>query len=207
MNRPLEVYKNTQCPVQTIQFKWEFEELLKIYRQLHPKNILEIGSFFGGTLWHWMDSSPNAHFTVIDKITATDEVLRCRQEMAQKTLWKYWASSYNSQLSVYSGDSADREIFEEVKKNGPFDFAFIDGDHSYNGVKSDYLMYKGLIRPGGIMAFHDILEPKQPELKYIEVYKFWKEIVEHGHRVQELYSSKEQCHENYGTMGIGVVHC
>jgi predicted O-methyltransferase YrrM len=36
------------------------------------------------------------------------------------------------------------------------DFLFIDGDHTYKGVKEDFEMYSPLVRKGGVIAFHDI---------------------------------------------------
>jgi len=38
-------------------------------------------------------------------------------------------------------------------------FIFIDGDHSYAGVKRDMIDYYPLLAPGGIMLFHDWLPP------------------------------------------------
>jgi len=35
------------------------------------------------------------------------------------------------------------------------DFLFIDGDHSYEGVKADYERHKVKVRPGGLIALHD----------------------------------------------------
>jgi len=40
----------------------------------------------------------------------------------------------------------------------PLDFLFIDGDHTYEGVKRDFEMYSPLVRNGGIIAFHDIVK-------------------------------------------------
>lgn len=37
----------------------------------------------------------------------------------------------------------------------PFDFLFIDGDHTWDGLKGDWLVWRGLIRKGGIVALHD----------------------------------------------------
>ena len=36
------------------------------------------------------------------------------------------------------------------------DVLFIDGDHSYAGVRIDFLSYKQFVREGGTIAFHDI---------------------------------------------------
>jgi predicted O-methyltransferase YrrM len=38
---------------------------------------------------------------------------------------------------------------------GGFDFLFIDGDHSYEGLKGDWEAWRGRIAPGGVVALHD----------------------------------------------------
>jgi len=37
----------------------------------------------------------------------------------------------------------------------PIDVLFIDGDHSYEAVLSDWLLYSPMVKSGGIVAFHD----------------------------------------------------
>lgn len=37
------------------------------------------------------------------------------------------------------------------------DFLFIDGDHTYQAVMTDWLLYSPLVKSGGIIAFHDSL--------------------------------------------------
>ena len=37
------------------------------------------------------------------------------------------------------------------------DFLFIDGDHSYQGCKEDFALYREFVRDGGLIAFHDIV--------------------------------------------------
>lgn len=63
-----------------------------------------------------------------------------------------------------------RELFG----NQQVDFVFIDGDHTYEGVKSDFVQYGPLVRPGGLIAFHDILP--RPDFPDIQVDQFWKEV-------------------------------
>ena len=43
----------------------------------------------------------------------------------------------------------------EAQQIGGIDFLFIDGDHSYDGLKGDWEAWRGLIRPGGVVALHD----------------------------------------------------
>lgn len=39
---------------------------------------------------------------------------------------------------------------------GGVDLLFIDGDHTYASVLTDWLLYSPLVRPGGLLAFHDV---------------------------------------------------
>jgi len=43
------------------------------------------------------------------------------------------------------------------------DFIWVDGDHSYNGVKGDILTWWSKVKTGGIMAFHDYFEGEPPK--------------------------------------------
>jgi len=47
-------------------------------------------------------------------------------------------------------------------EGGELNFLFIDGDHTYEGVRKNFEMYSPLVRRGGIVAFHDIV-PRPPE--------------------------------------------
>ncbi len=37
----------------------------------------------------------------------------------------------------------------------PIEFVFIDGDHSYDGLRADWEGWAGLIAPGGVVGLHD----------------------------------------------------
>jgi predicted O-methyltransferase YrrM len=43
------------------------------------------------------------------------------------------------------------------------DFIFVDGDHSYEGLKEDWEIVRRILRPGGIAAFHDV--NPQPQIR------------------------------------------
>jgi predicted O-methyltransferase YrrM len=36
-----------------------------------------------------------------------------------------------------------------------YDLIFVDGDHSYNGVRQDYEHWRKAVKPGGYLAFHN----------------------------------------------------
>ena len=68
-------------------------------------------------------------------------------------------------LKMYSHPAAT--ILQEVSEiDGiPPSFIFIDGDHTYPGVKQDILDYYPLLAPGGLIAFHDFLPALSEENK------------------------------------------
>jgi len=37
----------------------------------------------------------------------------------------------------------------------PADLVFVDGDHSEQGVRTDWELWSPLVAPGGVMLFHD----------------------------------------------------
>jgi predicted O-methyltransferase YrrM len=47
----------------------------------------------------------------------------------------------------------------------PIDFIFIDGDHSYEGLREDWEGWSPLVAPGGIVALHD---SRSSELRNID---------------------------------------
>jgi hypothetical protein len=78
-------------------------------------------------------------------------------------------------IHVLLGDSQDPEIIDRVKALGPYDCALLDGDHRYQGIKTDFEAYAPLC---GEVALHDIVGEGQrhSEGVHVEVPRFWQEI-------------------------------
>ena len=97
---------------------------------------------------------------------------------------------------VIVGDSSKEEIQIEIRKHGPYDVVFIDGDHSYAGVKKDWEFTRTL--SPRVIAFHDIAYAKKHYEEGCFVDQLWGEI----------RSTQEYTHEKIvgcGWGGIGVV--
>jgi predicted O-methyltransferase YrrM len=48
------------------------------------------------------------------------------------------------------------EVVEDVRKHtATIDLLFIDGDHSYEGVKADWETYRRFLKQGSVVVFHD----------------------------------------------------
>jgi predicted O-methyltransferase YrrM len=68
-----------------------------------------------------------------------------------------------------------------------FDFIFIDGDHSYDGVKSDYEKYKQFLAPDGHIGFHDIINSDQNKKNNINVDILWNDIKKFYKKTKGIY--------------------
>lgn len=53
--------------------------------------------------------------------------------------------------------STAADAAEQWKREGrePADFVFVDGDHSWDGISTDWNAWSGLVAPGGVVALHD----------------------------------------------------
>jgi len=180
------------------QQKDELRAFGEILAAQSPESALEIGTYFGGTLFFLTRlASPHATIISVDlpggKFGGKYSPLRA---------WTYKRFARRRQrLEILQGDSHSLEMLNCVKgvlAGQPLDYLFIDGDHTYGGVKRDFDQYACLVRGGGIIAMHDIAE-HSPE-SGCDVFRFWNEIkLQYRHR--EIINDPKQ-----GWAGIGVLY-
>lgn len=124
---------------------WEFAEFIYALQEHGPyENYMEIGSAASGTTRMFNDFFNFKNIFIID-------------DNAQAKEYPYRELNLAGLPYVeYIGDSQSEEAraFVEVY-DLRFDFVYIDGDHSYEGVSRDLLNYYDLINPGGVIGFHD----------------------------------------------------
>jgi predicted O-methyltransferase YrrM len=105
-------------------------------------------------------------------------------------------------LHLVRGDSHESATRERVAAllPRPADVLFIDGDHTYDGVRSDYDFYRDLVRKDGMIAFHDIL-PHDRDAN-CQVDHFWREVI--GTK-REIVSPRELSPGGGTWGGIGIL--
>jgi len=152
----------------------EIVSLAELVKKLKPKTVLEIGTASGGTLFLFSRlADSDAKIISID--LPGGEFGGGYPEW-KMDLYKNFSLPFQK-LYLLRGDSHLVSVKEQVKKiigTAPVDFLFIDGDHTYEGVKKDFNMYSPLVKKGGIIAFHDIA--RHPPEKDCNVRRFWEEI-------------------------------
>jgi len=127
------------------QIKPELRDFLKLLIEHKATRVLQIG------LGHW--GSTHFMLSFITELLVTVEYDRNninRYVTGEKT--------YNAlKEKIIHGDSANSFTVTQAGLYAPYDAVFIDGNHSYEYVEMDYANYSPLVKPGGIIAFHDAL--------------------------------------------------
>ena len=135
--------------LKSYQIPFEIFGLIDSLNKLQPKNYMEIGMCDGGT-----------HFLIRKLCPSIRESVAVDPDIRNKAIIEQISTTEQAHYLV--GLSTDARIRKEVRQIFPtaacLDVLFIDGDHSYAGAQSDYLLYKDLVRPGGYIVFHDIVE-------------------------------------------------
>ena len=161
-----------------IQNPIEIYDFAKFYSELNCKNVLEIGTFYGGTFYLLCKLSNDIGKKVSVDFPVNENSFGPDLNKVNQISLKL--KTFSSNVEVFSMDSHSTDTVVSVEKafNGEeVDFIFIDGDHSYEGVKKDYEMYKHLLKDGGYIAFHDINFANQRLSSYCKVDVFWNELI------------------------------
>jgi len=175
--------------------------LLTLLQKDPPRRVCEIGTASGGTLF------------LLAKVCSPDALLLSvdiGMSWERSLVHAGFANGRQRIVSVRRDSRAPQTIAQvrALLRGKPLDLLFIDGDHTYEGVKADFTNYSPLVRKGGLIVFHDIVADFRtrygkeiPNAPYTgEVPVFWNEI-KAEHKTSELIEDPEQ--DGYG---IGVVY-
>jgi len=80
-----------------------------------------------------------------------------RSEEAFRRRLAPWLKS--GRVRVLKMDSLEAAEVLAATEGRTLDLVFLDGDHSYNGVRRDILAWGPLVRPGGVLSGHDLNWP------------------------------------------------
>jgi cephalosporin hydroxylase len=177
----------------------EILRLMEIVGELRPHRALEIGTQNGGTLFLLASMcAPDAELVSID--ISYNRIKRYSFPRLGRKQQRIVC------LQADSHAPATRQRVERQLADQKLDFLFIDGDHTFEGVAADFQLFAPLVRPGGIIAFHDIIPDFQTRYGIAtgnwtgEVPRFWSEI-RRGYEAEEIIEDTES--DGYG---IGVIH-
>jgi cephalosporin hydroxylase len=171
------------------QYPNQFSKYLLLLQQQKISSYIEIGCRWGGTFV--LTTEYLKMFNKMDTSVAVDII--------DSPVIKYCLM--NEETSSFIKMNSQSEEFKNYMKNNKFDLIFIDGDHTYQGVKNDYEISK---ESGKIFVFHDIINDMCPG-----VVQFWIELKANESHIYNFFEFTEQYEDVYNTtyqkfLGIGV---
>ncbi len=175
------------------QMKKELDALVKLFKDKGVQSYLEIGARDGDTFHEIMCALPVGSRGVAVDLPGGLWGKRQTINNLKLAIDDLKARGYDVHLIV--GDSQSQEVADMVEELGPYDAAFIDGDHTFKGVSRDWSLYQDM---APMVAFHDIVGHDQFEKvskNPVEVPRFW------------AYIKNDKCLEFIAPdskMGIGV---
>ena len=145
----------------------EFDALLRLFAERQPRRILEVGTYYGGTLKQWARrSAPGTRIVSIDRYDIPRADNRAR--------YAEWAAP-GVEIIPIAGDSNEPATIAQAYALGPYDWIVIDADHMLLPATADYAIYGSMCAPGGAVILHDIIANPLGHLS-IEVPILWAQI-------------------------------
>jgi predicted O-methyltransferase YrrM len=176
-----------------IQKRSEFAGLLAAVLKRRPATVVEIGRATGGTLWALCRAA--ADDATLVSVDLPDGPFGGRDASDETIARLEGFAGPDQRLHLIQGNSREPETVERVRDVvSAIDVLFIDGDHTYEGVKADYVLYSPLVTSGGLIVFHDILP--NPGAENCEVHRLWAEL---SGRKWEITSASEG---SWGGIGL-----
>ena len=184
--------------IEPMQIREELRHFAEAATEIAPDTVCEIGTARGGSYYIWTRYLDATNYVSIDlpggRFGGGHSVRRaeflgevCRRPGVEQTFLR--------------GDSHSSEIArrtEETLDGHDIDFLFIDGDHTYEGVKDDFERYSPFVAEGGLIALHDIVDIEHdPDC---EVDRFWHELCEE-YETTAIIADPQQ-----DRGGVGLVH-
>lgn len=132
-----------------------FPERVRLYKLADRSGtIAEIGSYIGASACCFgaaASADKNTQIVCID--TWNNDAM---SEGNRDTWAEFKKNTYSFSNFIVPVRGFSTDVVEQVRKIAPsIDLLFVDGDHSYEGVKADWEAYKDFLKPGSIVVFHD----------------------------------------------------
>lgn len=150
--------------------------LFELIRRMRARKVVEIGRYKGGSTFLIAAAMNGAgEFWSID-LGRLEARVRGQASRPYDDQLRNLCARLGLRVHLIVGDSRTVEV-----DTGEVDLVFIDGDHSYEGVKSDFERFGRRVRLGGAVLFDDAFDER--------VFKGHLETV--GRVVQEILAGDE----------------
>ncbi len=146
-----------------------------LIRNIRPKVIVELGTYKGTSLFSFsqavLDGKLRSKIYAIDCWEGEDHTGRYGSDILKNV--RYISNNIYKKINI----SLVKKYFDDAVlsfKDNSIDLLHIDGMHTYEAVKNDYLKWSPKVKDDGVIMLHDI----DVLSRGFGVHKLWKEIKE-----------------------------
>lgn len=122
-------------------------EAKALTRLANGKRVLEIGSYCG--------KSTICMSQAAESVVAVDPHDGRATDKPRSTLFEMLGNLAKYQVSNVTVEKTTSADWIATYQGEPFDLVFIDGAHDYDSVRFDQYVALKVVKPGGVIAFHD----------------------------------------------------
>ena len=157
-------------------FYTEYVECLQFLYNKNLKNFLEIGSAWGASFHLWSTIISGVKISIDLSINDNHGVAPWPPNLQPEYFdirLKKWNDSFDNVHQII-GSSFEQNTIQKldlILKDSKLDFLYIDAEHSYEAVWSDFNNYKKYVNTSGYIGFHDI-----QLTEFYRMNEFWNEI-------------------------------
>lgn len=137
----------------------EMEALISLAVRLQPKRILEFGTFRGRTAY-CLARNTEAHVWTVDLPQGRRAASSANSERKWEGELYFEGTPEEARVTRILADSKTLT----VDSLPAMDFIFVDGGHDKETVRHDSELAFALLRPGGMIVWHDYRNSITPEL-------------------------------------------
>ncbi len=128
-------------------------------------NFLEIGRFLGGSTILIAVAKPKP-----SKFVSVDLKVKAPEYARDDLIYQFIQITKSENVDLVVENSTIYSPSDRI------DFLFIDGDHSYDGVKADFNHYLPFLNKGADIIFHDAVSTRPFSTKHEDVFRYVTEL-------------------------------
>jgi predicted O-methyltransferase YrrM len=87
-------------------------------------------------------------------------------------------SGVMNRVRILRGYSREMESQMPVQ----LDFAFVDGDHSWEGIKTDWMIVSERMLPGAVVCLHDSFAPAGEDWRHLDSCVYFEKVIQNDDR-------------------------
>lgn len=159
--------------VELPQHSKEFQPLMQFVEKRQPRNLVEVGTREGGSLFMLSRILPPG--ATIISVDLPGMAWGRRDSGTRKQLIAERLRADGFTVHLVERDSSLPETAAEVSRlleGAPIEALFLDGDHAFDGVLADFQNYQPLMKEQAPIIFHDIA--RAARLPKVEVHYLWR---------------------------------